>query len=518
MTSNLGSLSDFEFIRVSAYQDDYIPFLDADHPVGLYHKSPCCLTVSGCYGLCKNCYLAQGSWFYCLLRFTIWMYCFENVLPLEILTEPSHISSASLLSSPPKSGTFEPIQISPAVIPHYSPHVSLFPPMYPAYPSTYDPVLTGRCPVNFSIISSVMEKTASDCNQPLAAVVGNVICCPQLNSLLHIFKGLYSTNSDYLVLQSAAADDCFKDIVSVLASRGANSSISTICAAKSTNLTGGSCPVKDLATFEKTVNTSKLLEACSTIDPLKECCRPICQPVIMEATLKLSGAQPYMNDNKNTAGLTNHLEVLNDCKGVVFSWISRELPYDSANKAFRILSACKVNKACPLNLRQPLEVTAACRNVAAPSPSCCSSLNNYIAGIQKQMLITNRQAIMCATMFGSMLRKGGVMTNVYELCDVDLKDFSLQAYGQEGCLLPSLPADMVYDNSSGFSFTCDLRDNIEAPWPSSSSITSLSLCAPEMSLPALPTSQTLGNPGCRGCGVDLFVPILSIFAFSALLF
>ncbi|KAL6528069.1 hypothetical protein OROHE_015019 [Orobanche hederae] len=448
------------------------------------------------------------------------MYCFENVLPLEILTEPSHISSASLLGSPLKSGTFKPIQISPAVIPYYPPHVSLLPPMYPAYPNTYDPVLTGRCPVNFSVISSVMEKTALDCNQPLAAVVGNVICCPQLNSLLHIFKGFYSTNSDNLVLQSAAADDCFKDIVSVLASRGANSSISTICAAKSTNLTGGSCPVKDLATFEKTVNTSKLLEACSTIDPLKECCRPICQPVIMEATLKLSGAQSYMKDNKNTAGLSNHLEVLNDCKGVVFSWISRKLPYDSANKAFRILSACKVNKACPLDLRQPLEVTAACRNVAAPSPSCCSSLNNYIAGIQKQMLITNRQAIMCATMFGSMLQKGGVMTNVYELCDVDLKDFSLQAYGQEVlcCLLPSLPADMVYDNLSGFSFTCDLRDNIEAPWPSSSSsITSISLCAPEMSLPALPTSQTWGNPGCRGYGLDLFVPILSIFAFSALL-
>lgn len=42
------------------------------------------------------------------------------------------------------------------------------------------------------------------------------------------------------------------------------------------------------------------------------------------------------------------------------------------------------------------------------------------------MLITNKQAIVCATMFGSVLRKGGVMTNVYELCDVDLKDFSIQ--------------------------------------------------------------------------------------------
>ncbi|MCD7446630.1 hypothetical protein HAX54_012116 [Datura stramonium] len=109
------------------------------------------------------------------------------------------------------------------------------------------------------------------------------------------------------------------------------------------------------------------------------------------------------------------------------------------------------------------------------------------------MLITNRQAIICAAAFGSMLQKAGVMTNVYELCDVDLKDFSLQAYGQEGCLLRSYPADLVYDNLTGFSFTCDLNDNIAAPWPSSLAATSLSLCAPEMSLPALPTSETLGN-------------------------
>ena len=86
-------------------------------------------------------------------------------------------------------------------------------------------------------------------------------------------------------------------------------------------------------------------------------------------------------------------------------------------------NACAV---CPLSFKEPTEVINACRNVAAPSPSCCSSLNTYIAGIQKQMLITNKQAIICATLFGSMLRRGGVITNVYELCDVDLKDFSIQ--------------------------------------------------------------------------------------------
>ena len=89
----------------------------------------------------------------------------------------------------------------------------------------------------------------------------------------------------------------------------------------------------------------------------------------------------------------------------------------------KMIFTCAV---CPLEFKQPSEVVKACRNVAAPSPSCCSSLNTYMLGIQKQMLITNRQAIICASVFGSMLRKGGVMENVYELCDIDLKDFSIQ--------------------------------------------------------------------------------------------
>ncbi|XVF49737.1 hypothetical protein PTKIN_Ptkin04bG0037500 [Pterospermum kingtungense] len=210
----------------------------------------------------------------------------------------------------------------------------------------------------------------------------------------------------------------------------------------------------------------------------------------MEVALQISGTQMMLNENKNVVGETNHIDAINDCKGVVYSSLSRKLSPDAANTAFRVLSACKVSKVCPLEFNQPSGVIKACRNVVAPSPSCCSSLNSYFAGIQKQMLITNMQAIICATVFGSMLRKGGVMTNVYKPCDVDLKDFSIQ-----GCLLRSLPADVVFDNSTGYSFTCDLTDNIAAPWPSSSSMSSLSLCASEMSLPALPTSDTLTNPG-----------------------
>ncbi|CAN6977088.1 unnamed protein product [Brassica oleracea var. botrytis] len=418
-------------------------------------------------------YLVHG-----FLLFIIWLSSFQDVASQYKVNDHSSKTTTFELANPPGTGVSGPIQISPSVIPKYeSPPLPWTPPMYPTFPDTYQPKLTGKCPADFQAISSVIDTAASDCSQPFAALVGNVICCPQFVSLLHIFQGQHK--SDKLVLSDAVAADCFSDIVSILVSKRANMTIPELCSVTYSNLTRGSCPVQDAAVFEKAVNGSKLLDACRTVDPLKECCKPVCQGAIMEAALAIS-----------SGGSNNNVNALNDCKNVVFSYISRKLPADKANTAFRILSSCKVNKVCPLEFKEPTEVVKACRNAAAPSPSCCTSLNSYISGIRNQMLITNKQAIVCATVFGSMLRKGGVMTDVYELCNVDLKDFSVQAYGmQQGCLLRSYPADLIFDNTTGYSFTCDLTDNIAAPWPSSSSVSSLSLCAPEMSLPALPTSQ-----------------------------
>ncbi|MQM13751.1 hypothetical protein Taro_046677 [Colocasia esculenta] len=446
----------------------------------------------------------QGSLCNWLMLFTIWICSFQDIMSQQTaLKIDSHVPFKFELSQPP-TALFDPIEISPAVMPHNPYPGEPLPPMYPSFPSTYEPVLTGRCPINFSDISSIIDKTASDCSAPLAALVGNVICCPQVSSLMHIFQGAYSNFSDRLVLQPAAAEDCFSDIISILASRGANNTIPGLCTVNSTNLTGGSCPVKDTTTFEEKVNTSKLLDSCSIVDPLKECCRPSCQPAIVEAALHISLGESSLLDGSNVPGNAMGANVLSDCKGVVYAWLSTKLSLEAANAAFRMLSNCKVNKVCPLTFKEPSSVVKACRDLASPNPSCCSTLNTYIADLQKQMLITNRQAINCATLFGSMLQKGGVMTNVYELCDVDLKDFSLQ-----GCLLRSWPADIVYDNYTGFSFTCDLNDNIAAPWPSSS-LSSLSLCAPEMSLPALPVSQTSGTSGSRETGMRVL--LLMLFA------
>ncbi|XP_043719590.1 uncharacterized GPI-anchored protein At1g61900 isoform X2 [Telopea speciosissima] len=467
--------------------------------------------ISGMMDCFRAIVQCNGSMCHRFLFFSIFLSSFRDVVAVQTQLEPGSLISAAVLADSPSSGLFDPIEISPAVIPHYPIPAEPLPPMYPSFPTTYEPILTGKCLVNFSAISKIMERTAYDCAAPLAALVGNVICCPQVNSLLRIFQGYYSVKSDELVLHKGLANDCFSDIISILSSRGANNTIPKLCSINSSNLTGGSCPVKDATTFEKMVNASKLLNSCSNVDPLKECCRPICQPAIMEAALRISATESTISANADVTGESNGMNVLNDCKGVVYSWLSRKLSSDVANTAFRILSACKVNKVCPLEFKQPSAVIKECHDFAAPNPSCCSSVNTYIAGIQKQMLITNRQAINCATLFGSMLQKGGVMTNIYELCDVDLKDFSLQAYGHQGCLLRSLPADVVYDNSTGISFTCDLSDNIAAPWPSSSSVSSLSFCASEMSMPALPTSETSANPGCFSRGFGFLVPIFWFF-------
>ncbi|GAB2220065.1 hypothetical protein Drorol1_Dr00007708 [Drosera rotundifolia] len=452
----------------------------------------------------------EGTFSQLFLLFGFWLTFYEAAVAAQKLIEQNHLPLKSEFAKSPSYELFKLIEISPAVFPDHPLPTEPLPPMYPTFPNTYNPVLSGKCPVNFSDISSILERTASDCSQPLAAFVGNAICCPQFSSLLHIFEGYYSLSSTELVLKNVTADDCFSDIITVLVSQGANSSIDSLCSLNSSSLTGGSCPVKDVHSFEKRVNTSKLLEACETVDPLKECCRPVCQPAIVDAALQLSAGQLTIGRTRNVIG--GAVDAINDCKMVVYSWLSRKLPAEAANTAFRALTACKVNKVCPLKFEDPSEVVEACQNKAAPSPSCCSALTNYVGGIQKQMLITNKQAIVCATIFASMLQNAGVMTNVYKLCDVDLKDFNLQAFGQQGCLLGSLPVDVIFDNTSGYSFSCDLNDDTEAPWPSSSSMASFSLCA-EKSLAALPTSNSSGDPGTRGSGLEFALPLFLLIVF-----
>ena len=252
--------------------------------------------------------------------------------------------NVKMATSPPSKGLFDPIDVSPSMIPHDQSPMEPLSPMYPSFPSTYEPILTGRCPVNFSEISTTLDKTASDCSAPLASLVGNVICCPQVNSLMHILLGTYSKYSGNLALQQVPAEDCFSDTMSVLTSRGSNNTIPQICTLDSALMTGGSCPVLDIATLEKMVNTTKLLDSCSAVDPLKECCRPVCQPAIMEAALRISLRASGPLESSKIPGKAIGVDVLSDCKGVIYAWLSQKLSPEDANTAFRMLYSCKVNK------------------------------------------------------------------------------------------------------------------------------------------------------------------------------
>lgn len=58
--------------------------------------------------------------------------------------------------------------------------------------------------------------------------------------------------------------------------------------------------------------------------------------------------------------------------------------------------------------------------------TCCRALDSYLLEVQQQMLITNLQALRCVTLLASMLQNISVSADIYSLCGIDLKDFSLQ--------------------------------------------------------------------------------------------
>ncbi|CAN6170486.1 unnamed protein product [Urochloa humidicola] len=55
-----------------------------------------------------------------------------------------------------------------------------------------------------------------------------------------------------------------------------------------------------------------------------------------------------------------------------------------------------------------------------------------------------------------------------------------------------MPSDASFDRMSGISFTCDLNDNIAAPWPSSMQAPSSS-CNKSVNIPERPAATSAQN-------------------------
>ncbi|KAJ4730031.1 GPI-anchored protein [Melia azedarach] len=300
--------------------------------------------------------------------------------------------------------------------------------------------------------------------------------------------GQHSKYSGMLRLNTSNAGHCLSDFEKILESQGANRNLQKICSIDPAKLTEASCPVVDVNKFESIVDSSRLLAACGKVDPVNECCHQVCQNAIQDAATKIA-----MNGMSNMPENSTRID---DCKNIVFRWLASKLDTSSANGVLRGLSNCKVNKVCPLVFPGMINVTRECRDIISNKTSCCKAMESYVSHLQEQSFITNLQALNCAASLGMKLQKANVSHNVYNLCRINLKDFSLQVGSQDsGCLLPSLPSDVSYDKTSGIGFICDLNDNIEAPWPSSSSFVPAGSCNETAKLPALPAATSSSQRG-----------------------
>ncbi|XP_062152254.1 uncharacterized GPI-anchored protein At1g61900-like [Alnus glutinosa] len=356
------------------------------------------------------------------------------------------------------------------------------------------PKLSGLCALNFSASESVMSITATDCWASFAPYLANVVCCPQFDATVVIIIGQSSEYSRSLALNKTHAKHCLSDVEKILESQGANDNLQKICSFHPENLTEFSCPVTDVDEFERTVDSSRLMVACGRIDPVNECCDQVCQNAILDAARKIA-----LNGMSNTDGFPVSLEHstrIDDCKNIVLRWLASKLDPSSANSVLRRLSNCNVNKVCPLVFPNMTNILKECGNVINNQTACCKAMESYVSQLQQQSFLTNLQALNCAASLGMRLQEANVSYNVYNLCHINLKDFSLQVGSQEsGCLLPSLPSDATYDKTSGVSFVCDLNDNIAAPWPSKS-YAPASTCNKTAKLPQLPTATSAQSGRC----------------------
>lgn len=349
------------------------------------------------------------------------------------------------------------------------------------------PKLSGVCPFNFTGAETVMSITSTDCLSSFAPYLANVVCCPQLQATLVILIGQSSKYTTVLALNETLAKPCLSDVEQVLVSRGANDNLQEICRVRPSNLTRGSCPVIDVNEFETTVDTTKLLASCETIDPVSECCTQTCQNAISEAAQRLASKD---EDLVNVPQLSTAIE---DCKNIVLRWLASKLDASHAKDFLRGLSNCNINKVCPLSFPETRHVVRECANVISNTTACCHAMEKYVSHLQNQSFTTNFQALNCAAALGMKLQRRNVTTNVYNLCHVSLKQFSVEAGTQEsGCLLQSLPSDVIFDQTSGITFLCDLNDNIPAPWPSALQLPASS-CNKTVNIPALPAAASGQN-------------------------
>ncbi|KAE8714899.1 Detected protein of unknown function [Hibiscus syriacus] len=313
------------------------------------------------------------------------------------------------------------LEITPSASPQ--PFLPLLAPS-PLTPFTNSTIqkLSGLCMLNFTAAQNLMTMTSIDCWAAFAPLLANVICCPQLHATLVILVDQLSKETGVLALNQwwiqkfkngpsasttalnrTLAKPCLSDIEQVLEGQGVGKNLKQVCSIHPSNLSEAYYPVKD-DEFENTVNSYELLASCEKIDPVKECCDQVCQGAISDAATRLApkASDPLSMDGPRV--LPEHSTRVNDCKTVVLRWLA----------------------ICPLVFPNMKHVANSCGNGISNPTTCCDAMDSYVSHLQKQTHVTNLQALDCSTSLGLKLQKYNITKNVYSLCHISLKDFSLQ--------------------------------------------------------------------------------------------
>lgn len=84
------------------------------------------------------------------------------------------------------------------------------------------------------------------------------------------------------------------------------------------------------------------------------------------------------------------------------------------------------NSVCPLTFPSTNHVVKSCGNGMNDHRACCNAVENFVSHLQNQSFVTNLQALNCAATLGLKLQKANITKNIYNLCHISLKDFSVQ--------------------------------------------------------------------------------------------
>ncbi|KAE8075712.1 hypothetical protein FH972_014405 [Carpinus fangiana] len=85
-------------------------------------------------------------------------------------------------------------------------------------------------------------------------------------------------------------------------------------------------------------------------------------------------------------------------------------------------------------------------------------MESYVSQLQQQSFLTNLQALYCAASLGMRLQKANVSYNVYNLCHINLKDFSLPGAKSFLALQPSASATMDTSFFMLIKFSCSVTN------------------------------------------------------------